>query len=194
MDVCPTRIDIRNGTQLECVNCTACIDACDGVMDKISRPRGLIRFASENQIRNKVGFRFTPKVIGYTLFFVILLGVFTTLLALRKDLQTTVMRADNSTYISEGNGHIANIFNIKCMNKTFHDMDVTVQLEGITATAKLVQGKITVKAGEFKSSVLLVTMNQKDIKENSTPFKIRLYANGELIDTKQSKFLGPVFD
>ncbi|MBY0433272.1 MAG: cytochrome c oxidase accessory protein CcoG, partial [Cyclobacteriaceae bacterium] len=42
--VCPTGIDIRNGTQLECVNCTACIDACDDVMLKINKPKGLIRY------------------------------------------------------------------------------------------------------------------------------------------------------
>ncbi|HEY6906901.1 MAG TPA: cytochrome c oxidase accessory protein CcoG, partial [Ignavibacteriaceae bacterium] len=59
VDVCPTGIDIRDGIQLECVNCTACIDACDEVMDKVSRPRGLIRFASLNSIENKSKFRFT---------------------------------------------------------------------------------------------------------------------------------------
>src|SRR5690606_35046084 len=64
--VCPTGIDIRNGTQLECVNCTACIDACDDIMDKIEKPRGLIRFASENQIAKKAKFRFTPRMFAYT--------------------------------------------------------------------------------------------------------------------------------
>lgn len=48
--VCPTGIDIRNGTQLECVNCTACMDACDEVMTKVNRPKGLIRIASYNGI------------------------------------------------------------------------------------------------------------------------------------------------
>ena len=51
--VCPTGIDIRNGTQLECINCTACIDACDFVMDKIEKPRGLIKYASENTIEKE---------------------------------------------------------------------------------------------------------------------------------------------
>ncbi|MEQ9169287.1 MAG: cytochrome c oxidase accessory protein CcoG, partial [Fulvivirga sp.] len=49
--VCPTGIDIRNGTQLECVNCTACIDACDEVMVKINKPKGLIRYASYDSIK-----------------------------------------------------------------------------------------------------------------------------------------------
>ncbi|MDZ7847904.1 MAG: 4Fe-4S dicluster domain-containing protein [Owenweeksia sp.] len=50
VDVCPTGIDIRNGTQLECINCTACMDACDAIMHKIDRPEGLIRYESENNI------------------------------------------------------------------------------------------------------------------------------------------------
>ncbi|MBP8240367.1 MAG: cytochrome c oxidase accessory protein CcoG, partial [Saprospiraceae bacterium] len=73
--VCPTGIDIRNGTQLECVNCTACIDACDEVMDKVSRPRGLIRYDSHNGIIEKRRRIFTPRVIAYTIFLAILLGL-----------------------------------------------------------------------------------------------------------------------
>ena len=50
---------------MECVNCTACIDACDGVMDKIGRPRGLIRYASLNSIERGEPFRITPRMVGY---------------------------------------------------------------------------------------------------------------------------------
>ncbi len=55
--VCPTNIDIRNGTQLECVNCTACIDECDHIMESINLPKGLIRYASENEIEKKETFK-----------------------------------------------------------------------------------------------------------------------------------------
>ena len=64
--VCPTGIDIRNGTQMECVHCTACIDACDAVMDKIGRPRGLIRYASLNGIERGERLKVTPRLVGYT--------------------------------------------------------------------------------------------------------------------------------
>jgi cytochrome c oxidase accessory protein FixG len=58
VNVCPTGIDIRNGTQLECVNCTACIDECDVIMD-VGLPKGLIRYASEDEIEKKEPFKFT---------------------------------------------------------------------------------------------------------------------------------------
>src|SRR5690606_12468123 len=63
VDVCPTGIDIRNGTQLECVNCTACIDACDHMMESVGLPRGLIRYDSEEGIVNKAAKKFTPRSI-----------------------------------------------------------------------------------------------------------------------------------
>ena len=72
VQVCPTGIDIRNGTQLECVNCTACIDACDKVMDKIGRPRGLIRYDSENGIKSKKKFTFTRRAKAYSVVLVAL--------------------------------------------------------------------------------------------------------------------------
>lgn len=85
VDVCPTGIDIRNGTQLECVNCTACIDACDEIMDKVGFDRGLIRYASEENIREKKEFTFTPRMAAYSAVLGILISVFIMLLALRSD-------------------------------------------------------------------------------------------------------------
>ena len=63
--VCPTGIDIRNGTQLECINCTACIDECDTIMDKVGLPKGLIRYASEDEIVKKEKFKITTRMKGY---------------------------------------------------------------------------------------------------------------------------------
>ncbi|EDO25799.1 predicted protein, partial [Nematostella vectensis] len=73
--VCPTGIDIRNGTQLECVNCTACIDECDHMMEKVGLPKGLIRYASEDNIEKKAPFAFTARMKGYSAVLFILIGI-----------------------------------------------------------------------------------------------------------------------
>ena len=73
--VCPTNIDIRNGTQLECINCTACIDECDDILEKVGLEKGLIRYASEAEIEAKEKFKFTPRIIGYTVVLIVLIGV-----------------------------------------------------------------------------------------------------------------------
>ncbi|MGN7294337.1 cytochrome c oxidase accessory protein CcoG [Rhizobium sp. SAFR-030] len=52
--VCPMGIDIRDGQQLACITCALCIDACDGVMDKLGRARGLIAYATLDEYRSNM--------------------------------------------------------------------------------------------------------------------------------------------
>ena len=90
--VCPTGIDIRNGTQLECVNCTACIDACDEIMDHVGKPKGLIRYASENNIAKKEKTTYTSRLKMYTVVLLSLITFLATLLITRDDVSVRVMR------------------------------------------------------------------------------------------------------
>jgi len=75
INVCPTGIDIRNGTQLECINCTACIDECDIIMESVNLPKGLIRYASEDEIEKNAKFQFSTRMKGYSTVLVILIGI-----------------------------------------------------------------------------------------------------------------------
>src|SRR5471032_1313724 len=90
VQVCPTGIDIRKGLQYECIGCAACIDACDGVMDKMSYPRGLIRFATENGLekrwdREAMSRRvLRPRVLVYGVVLLAIVGALGSSLALRR--------------------------------------------------------------------------------------------------------------
>ncbi len=84
VNVCPTGIDIRNGTQLECVNCTACIDECDHMMEQVGLPTGLIRYASEDQIAEKIPFQFSARMKGYAAVLFVLIGVLVGMLFFKK--------------------------------------------------------------------------------------------------------------
>ncbi|MBU6324279.1 MAG: cytochrome c oxidase accessory protein CcoG [Bacteroidetes bacterium] len=194
VEVCPTGIDIRNGTQLECVACTACMDACDSVMEKIHKPLGLIRYASEQQIVSKKTFSYTNRMKAYTVFFVLLFGVFSTLLALRKDLQASVLRTPGTTFVREQDGKVANFFLLKLTNKTFHDMNVRVALEGIPASIQMLDDHIRIKGGEHQSMPVIVHLKQADIKENTTPFQVVVYADNKEMNRVKLFFNGPVFD
>jgi len=120
LQVCPTGIDIRNGLQLECVHCTACIDACDGVMDKLGRPRGLIRYASENSIARGEPFRWTGRARAYTAVLVALLGVLGALIFLRDEVQLEVYRTAGQVYQVDAAGEVSNLYRFTLLNKT-HD-------------------------------------------------------------------------
>jgi cytochrome c oxidase accessory protein FixG len=106
--VCPTGIDIRNGTQLECINCTACIDACDFMMEKTGQEKGLIRYASEKGITTGSRFTFNARIIAYTVVLIGLLAVLAGLLVSRADVQTTILRTPGMSYQDQGNNKISN--------------------------------------------------------------------------------------
>ena len=127
VNVCPTGIDIRNGTQLECVNCTACIDECDTIMEKVNLPKGLIRYASEDEIVKKEKFKFTPRLKGYTAVLTILTGILIGMLFLRNDLEANILRLPGQLYEHKEDNIISNVYTFKLVNKTTKDVEDLIE-------------------------------------------------------------------
>ena len=192
VQVCPTGIDIRNGTQMECVNCTACIDACNSIMDKVGFKRGLIRYTSENAIVRKEKFRITPRIIGYSTVLFILLVVLTTLMAFRSDVEATVLRTPGQLYQNAGEGRISNLYNIQLVNKTFHDLDVRLQLKSPAGELKYVGSEINVvKRDSMAEGVFFILLPGSEITSVKTAVYLEVVSNGKTIETIKTNFLGP---
>jgi len=100
--VCPTGIDIRNGVQLECVGCTACIDAWNNIMDRIGKPHGLIRYASEATIAEGTPLRYTSRMKLYTALCGLVLLVLSFIWYTRTDVDATIMRTPGHLYQERG--------------------------------------------------------------------------------------------
>jgi cytochrome c oxidase accessory protein FixG len=115
--VCPTGIDIREGLQLDCIACTACIDACDDVMVRLERPRGLVRYDSLRGLRGEQRRILRPRVWIYTALLVI--GIVVATLAVRKHepFEANILRLPGTPYTRE-NGKLRNGFEIHIVNKT----------------------------------------------------------------------------
>ncbi|MBT1703750.1 cytochrome c oxidase accessory protein CcoG [Chryseosolibacter indicus] len=191
--VCPTGIDIRNGTQLECVNCTACIDACDQVMLKIGKPKGLIRYASYNSIKDGIAKIITTRVIGYSFVLLILMGILSFALITRSDVETTVLKVPGTLYQREP-GYITNLYNVEFVNKTFEKLSVEVKVESpATAEFNKVDGKqIIIPAEGIAKSVYFIRIPEEDVTNARTVVKLGIYHNGKKIETVKAKFIGPV--
>lgn len=191
--VCPTGIDIRNGTQLECVNCTACIDECDHIMESINLPKGLIRYASEDNIAKKEPFKFTPRIKGYTAVLGILVAVLVGMLFLRNDVEVSILRLPGQLYQQKENNLISNVFTYKVINKTSKDItDVSYKLQSHKGTIKLVSNhNFTIPKQGLAEGTLFIELPSSVIKDEKVKIEIGVFSGDKLLETTITTFLGP---
>lgn len=190
--VCPMGIDIRNGIQLECTHCTACIDACDSIMDKIEEPRGLIRYASLNGIKTGKKTILTPRIIAYTGVFTVVLALFIFFFSMRSETQSIILRTPGVLYAQLEGSRYSNIYSITVLNKTFESMSVDIKL--ITPT----EGEIrtignftsldpqTVQEGRF-----LLILPASSLSGPSTQVEFAVISGGVELERIRSTFIGP---
>lgn len=192
--VCPTGIDIRNGTQLECINCAACIDACNSIMHKIHRPEGLIRVASPRQVITKSGFKFTGRMIGYSLLWTVMICLLGYLVITRPEVQATILRAPGQLFQKQEKGLISNLYTINLVNKSFdaHALELRV-LSPENAALTMVGRELAVKAEEITDGTFFISLPQSNIGKVKTEVEIGVFSDGEKIDQLKTSFIGPVY-
>ncbi|WP_312321683.1 cytochrome c oxidase accessory protein CcoG [Soonwooa sp.] len=191
--VCPTGIDIRNGQQLECINCTACIDACDEVMEKVGLPKGLIRYASINQIEKKESFKFTNRMKASTVILALLMVFLGFLLNNRGTMEAKFLKPPGSTFFVR-DGQITNTYNYTFLNKSNKTMTVTIKvLEPNNGTINVSGGnKIVLKRDAMLKGTINVSFPEKQITLSKQNVTIGVYdMDGKLLDSFQTYFEGP---
>lgn len=157
VQVCPTGIDIREGLQYECIACAACVDACDAVMDKVGKPRGLIRYSSFNHDQGKPFRIFRPRSIGYAIVWTAVIAAFGVLLLSRSPMQLDVLRDRHSLYRGLSDGRIENLYTVKLTNKTSADRQVEILAQADDgAPVELSTTRLAVAAGETRALVVSV--------------------------------------
>lgn len=192
VQVCPTGIDIRNGTQLECVNCTACIDACDEVMAKIDRPLGLIRYDSYNGVVEKRRTIFTTRTIAYSVVLVILLGVNVFLLSGRNPVEALLLRTPGSLYQQVDETYISNMYNYEVINKTNEDLPVEFKLINMDGRIRVIGNPPTAKAGEVTKGVLFIDLKKDELTDRKTELELEVISGDQVLDDLKTNFLGPM--
>ena len=193
--VCPTGIDIRNGVQMECVGCTACIDACNNIMDKIGKPQGLIRYASENSIENGEPLKYTSRMKMYSGLCGVVVAILSVILFTRKDIDATLMRTPGILFQERGTDSVSNLYNIKLANKTLNEIPLTIKLEDGKGKIEII-GKPYIdvaKEGQGSGSFFIV-LAKKNIHDRKSELQLGLYEGERKIAVVKTSFLGPVSD
>lgn len=190
--VCPTGIDIRNGTQLECTNCTACIDACDAIMEKVGRPKGLIRYDSITGIQSGRKKIFTPRVIAYSAVLTALLILDVFLIARRGSIESIILRSPGQLYQQKDETHLTNLYTYVLINKTSAELPVELKVMTPEASMQII-GKppVSIPKGEKLEGAFFIEMPQASLQGRKTPIVIDVISNGKQIDEIKTNFMGP---
>lgn len=194
IQVCPTGIDIRQGLQLECIGCAACMDACDEIMDKVKRPRGLIRYASDRNLEGHKTRFLRPRTFLYTA--LMLLGISVAGFAFRSIEEAVVLATrmpGAPFYVTDT--HVRNQYQVRLVNKT----DRQLRFEAASTTTV---PAITLEVSGFKGGITLEPMQESNTtfvvqiprEQFDGPFPILLDITaqpGQIQIQREVEFLGP---
>jgi len=189
---CPTGIDIREGLQMECINCTQCIDACDAVMDRIGKPRGLIRYSSQEELAGESRKLFRPRVVLYPLVLVVVLVLFVWTLATKKNADVTVLRAAATPYTTLESGEIMNRIRVKIANRDDRDHDYDIAVVGQPEVhIKTAQNPLAVKAGHTEMAGIFVIAPPSTFVRGRKEIRLKVTDGHGFEVVKRCKLLGP---
>ena len=202
--VCPTGIDIRDGVQLECIGCGLCIDACNDIMEKVGRPKGLIAFDTARnlalQSAGKPPARWRPVRLRTIVYVALLLLVAAGLVAglsTRSTLDINVLPDRTPLFVLLKDGSIQNAYTIKILNKERLARDFTLSVkepEGarIEILGAGPDGTLSAKPDHVATYRVLVSLPRKEIKEESEEltFVLSDKASGETA-RHETVFRGP---
>ncbi len=193
VQVCPTGIDIRQGLQLECIGCESCLDACDEIMGKLGRPKGLIRHDSLNAFAGQPAKFLRPRLFLYL--FLALAGATAFLFATQqvKPVILSVVRMQGAPYIRDA-GLIRNNYLVRLANKRSTEHTYEVRLESPQArlsSTGVTSHPLRLAAGEEIREPLIVTVPEADFRGQ---FDLRIQVvgkNGHVESERTLPFLGP---
>lgn len=190
--VCPTGIDIRNGLQLDCTGCTACIDACDDVMLRLGRPRGLIRYDSLNGLQGRPRRLIRSRILVYTALLVGGAGIAVFAFRGRVDFEANLLRLGGAPYVVE-EGTLRNAYEVHLVNKLSRKEEFEIIAEPIPSVSFVVPlARLTVEPMKSVHAPLFVTMPRSAFKQDfAVRVAIRNARDPARSKTVETRFLGP---
>ena len=193
VQVCPTGIDIRDGLQMACIGCAACIDACDGVMDKMGYARGLIGYKSEHSLQGGTTHWLRPRLLGYVAALGVMIAALVVALQMRPMVSLDVIK-DRGLFRENAQGQIENIYLLKVINKTERTQHYALRL--LDADGFTLQGDtaLVIPAGDMSELPVSVAMlaERPTSSSQTLSFEISERDDPAIRSVAQSRFVAPM--
>ncbi|MDH4654432.1 MULTISPECIES: cytochrome c oxidase accessory protein CcoG [unclassified Pseudomonas] len=192
VQVCPTGIDIRDGLQIACIGCAACIDACDSIMDRMGYARGLVGYSSERALEGGKTHLLRPRLIGYAIALMLMIIALFWLGATRPQLSVDVIK-DRGMFRENAVGEIENIYNLKLINKTQREQRYVVELADAPGLRLQGEHQVSIGAGEILSLPVSVAHTDDSGPAGSRPlrFVVRSLDDPTTETSANSTFVSP---
>ncbi|MDB5963294.1 MAG: ccoG [Massilia sp.] len=185
VQVCPVGIDIRAGLQYECIGCAACADACNGVMDKVARPRGLVRYATERGLaegwsaRRMAARVLRPRVLIYSAVLTALTLALGLSLAWRTPLKLDVVRDRGAMGRLVGDGLVENVYRLQIMNTAEHAHAFGLSVQGLAGATVDGGGELLVAGASARTVAVRVRAPRASGAPGSHPIRLQLMARDD---------------
>nr|VFJ55185.1 MAG: cytochrome c oxidase accessory protein FixG [Candidatus Kentron sp. FW] len=194
---CPTGVDIRAGLQEGCLMCALCIDACDTVMDKVGRSRGLIRYASLDEMESGITVPLWTRTRVWVYGMILLIAAAGIIYGLSSldSIELKVLRARQPMYVLQSDGSIQNEYTLKILNKVTHDVDVRISATGprdLVLTGS--KETITAHGSTVTSTTIFVRVPRENLDATSSPIVFRIDGMADsnaFVSERESIFIGP---
>jgi cytochrome c oxidase accessory protein FixG len=192
---CPTGIDIRDGLQMECIHCTQCADACDDVMTRVGKPKGLIRYSSRELLEGHARHIIRPRTLLYPFALAVFLGGFTYALVTRDAADVTVLGGLGEPFTKQTDGRIANQVRVKIANRTNTDHDYRIEVIGAEAGSVIVpQNPLSVAAGRSEVTPLFILLPASAFDDGEHRVTVRVSDGSGFSTDVPYRLVGPEND
>jgi cytochrome c oxidase accessory protein FixG len=195
VQVCPTGIDIRDGMQYQCIGCALCIDACDSIMEKLNKPKGLIRYTTENELEGQKTHFFRPRLVGYAAMLTIMVVAFSYAIVTRTPFRLDIERDRGQLYQVTPNDTVQNSYVLKIMNMSQQPHKYHLSVEGIEGMKMDVPSEYELTFNELKEISLNIEVDPATTRLESGKTNIEFVVvnedTGEEVAREESRFIAP---
>ncbi|GAB1264996.1 cytochrome c oxidase accessory protein CcoG [Aurantivibrio infirmus] len=193
VQVCPVDIDIRDGLQYECIDCGLCVDACNSVMDKLEYPRGLIRYGTEDGMKQKKVSIFRPRLLAYAAALCVMIGLFVFAIASRVPVGLDVIRDRGVRMYRVRGDNIENVYTLKVRNMDRGAHDYLIEVEGLPSYRLGGIRNLRLEEGEVLSVPVRLAVPKNEISEKNMDivFTIRAIDDETQNARKETRFISP---
>lgn len=196
VQVCPTGIDIRDGLQYQCIGCALCIDACDSIMEKLNKPKGLIRYTTENELEGQKTHFLRPRLIGYASVLIIMMAALAYNIGTRTPFKLEIERDRMNVYVETVNDTIENSYSVKLINMSQSTGTYDIRVDGADFLTLHGETRHQLGVNELKEITFRLELDpqQHRLSRNNTPvtFIISDAETGNDITKKATSFIAPM--